>query len=162
MSRTRTTGKLNRTPARAGYVYGSAAPKIDYYGESRKKTRPAASSRAKTAARRNREKAAHMNPGYVVFMIGILAAMVVILISYISLQARITSSVKDISSLESQLATLRAANDEKLISINSSSNLEEIKDTALTELGMKYADKDQIITYSNSSTDYVRQVAQIP
>ena len=103
-----------------------------------------------------------MNPGYVVFMIGILAAMVVILISYISLQARITSSVKDISSLESQLATLRAANDEKLISINSSSNLEEIKDTALTELGMKYADKDQIITYSNSSTDYVRQVAQIP
>jgi hypothetical protein len=91
----------------------------------------------------------------------LMGAMCFILISYIRLQADLTSSVKSISSLESQLSTLKAANDEKYNKINSSIDLDEIKYTAVTKLGMRYAQKDQIIRVQNDSEDYVKQVGLI-
>ncbi len=154
---------------RGGYVYGAAAPQRDWdYGEPRRERRQErgtiqqqASRQSRMIARRNRERAAHMNPGYLIFMAVLMSAMCFILISYIRLQADLTSSVKSISSLESQLSTLRAANDEKYNKINSSIDLDEIKYTAVTKLGMRYAQKDQIIRVQNDSEDYVKQVGMI-
>ncbi|MBO5564196.1 MAG: cell division protein FtsL [Lachnospiraceae bacterium] len=153
----RTTGRVtvrnrrNRTYDGFDYVYGSAAPKYEY-DEAFYTGKDA---HTKVRVRKNRARQAHMNPGYVLFMIIAMTVMATILISYISLQSKITSSVRNISSLESQLSTLRAANDEKFNQINSSYNLEEIKDVAITELGMKLPEKDQIIPYTNAETDYV-------
>lgn len=149
--------RRNRAYDGFDYVYGSAAPKYEYDDAFY----AGADARSKVSARRNRARQAHMNPGYVLFMLLAMTVMATILIAYISLQSRITSSVQYISSLESQLSTLRAANDEKFNQINSSYNLEEIKDVAITELGMKLPERDQIIPYTNTETDYVRQVAQI-
>ena len=153
----RRTGRGNaaaRTASvRTPYVYGSAAPRM----EEQSYVSPQQERKAVREAQRSR----HMNPGYVLFMIAAMALMCFILISYISLHAQLISSVKDISSLEQQLITLREANDEKENAIRSATDIDEIRETALTKLGMKYAEKDQIITYHVETTDYVRQVADI-
>ncbi len=100
-----------------------------------------------------------MNPGYVIFMFVLVSAMCAVLIGYIRLHADLSSSVQYISSLESELSTLKAANDEKYNKINSSISIDDVKYTAITKLGMKYAQKDQVIKYENQAEDYVRQVS---
>ena len=171
-SRTLNTGRsAGQGRMRDAYVYGAAAPQRGWEYEQPQRDRDRrqergsvqqqASRQSRMIARRNRERAAHMNPGYLIFMAVLMGAMCFILISYIRLQADLTSSVKSISSLESQLSTLKAANDEKYNKINSSIDLDEIKYTAVTKLGMRYAQKDQIIRVQNDSEDYVKQVGLI-
>ena len=162
-SRTLNTGRsAGQGRMRDAYVYGAAAPQRDRdRRQERGSVQQQASRQSRMIARRNRERAAHMNPGYLIFMAVLMGAMCFILISYIRLQADLTSSVKSISSLESQLSTLKAANDEKYNKINSSIDLDEIKYTAVTKLGMRYAQKDQIIRVQNDSEDYVKQVGLI-
>ncbi len=122
---------------------------------------PKRSNRSHTA-RKNREKAVHMNMGYVMFLVSALLFAAVILIGYINLQAEITSSVNRISQKESTLHQLRQENDEYETRINSSIDLEEIKRIALTELGMQYASEGQIVNIEGGSNDYVRKYAEIP
>ncbi len=114
------------------------------------------------AARKNREKAVHMNLGYVVFLISALVIAGVVLIGYINLQAEITNSVNRISKMESELYSLKQENDEYETGINSSVDLEEVRRIAMTELGMKYASEGQIINVEGGSDDYVRKYADIP
>ena len=100
--------------------------------------------------------------GYVFFL---SLAMVVagwVLIGYIRLQADITTSIKNISRLESKLNTMKLDNDEEYNRITSSVDLEEVKRIAIQELGMRYAEEGQIITFSGKGSDYMRQVADIP
>ena len=113
-------------------------------------------------ARKNRERAKHMNAGYVWFLCMALVVTGIILINYIGLQSDITNSVKHISSLEKQLNDLKLANDEEYSRITSSVNLEEIRRIAIQELGMQYAQEGQIISFESQSNDYVKQMADIP
>ena len=41
-------------------------------------------------------------------------------------------------------------------------DMAHVKDVAMNELGMDYASKDQIVTYEESGSDYVRQYTDIP
>ena len=113
-------------------------------------------------ARKNRERAKHMNAGYVLFLCMALIVTGIILVNYIGLQSDITNSVKHISSLEKQLNDLKLANDEEYSRITSSVNLEEIRRIAIQELGMQYAQEGQIISFESQSNDYVKQMADIP
>lgn len=99
---------------------------------------------------------------YVAFITGMIVVMGCILIGYVNLQADITKRRNHISSLEKELNTMRLANDEEYMRIISDVNLEEIKRVAIQELGMKYADDGQVITYSGEGSDYVRQYGSIP
>ncbi len=111
--------------------------------------------------RKNREKASHMNIGYVLFLSAALLFAGLVLIGYIQMQTQITTSLQTIASLESQLNTLRMDNDEAYSRITSDIDLEEVKRVAINELGMKYAEEGQIITYSSDGYDYVRQLEEI-
>ncbi len=86
-----------------------------------------------------------------------------ILTWYITMQSEITSSVKNIASLESQYNELKSSNDEAYNQANSSLDLDEIKRIAIQEYGMQYADQGQIVTYSDEGgNDYVHQSSEIP
>ncbi len=149
---------------REDYIYGSAAPQIEpAYVPSGDNGRRRLNEhhRARNTARRNRERAAHMNLGYVAVITLLMAAMCFILIGYIRLQADLTSSVKDISALEGELSTLKAANDERYNKIMAGVNLDEIKETAVLKLGMSYAEEDQIVRFTNTENDYVLQLTEI-
>ena len=58
-----------------------------------------------------------------------------------------------------KITNLIAANEERENSINASIDLNEVKNIAITELGMKYPDQGQMVSYTNDKVDYVRQVA---
>lgn len=150
---------------RQNYVSGTAARKTSARAQQEARQRAERQLReqeqARAAAIRNRERAARMNPAMILFLAGIIAIMSVILIQYISLQARVTESMKEIASLESTYATLKESNDEMLNEINAGINLDDIKFRAITELGMTYADQGQIVTYAGETGDYVQQVREI-
>lgn len=146
------------TRQRAFYVYGNAARNIQ--PERRSVERP--NKPVNRAVRRNREKAKHMNPGYVLFLWAALIATGMILVYYIGLQSDITNSVKNISTLERRLNDLKVANEEDYSRITSSVDLEEIRRIAIQELGMQYAQEGQIISFASENSDYVKQMAEIP
>ena len=102
-----------------------------------------------------------MNLGYVLFLTAALLLTGIVLIGYIRMESKITSSVKQISKLESQLNSLKQSNDEQLSRIESSVDLDEIRRIAVTELGMTYAGEGQIIEIPDEGSDYVRQYTQI-
>lgn len=143
---------------KTAYIYDNTARELDIREEVRRKPQ----RKLTNANRKNREKAVHMNLGYVTFLCLALVAVGVVLVGYISLQSDITNSVKHIATLESQLNDLKLANDEEYSRITSNIDLEEIKRIAIGELGMTYAGEGQIITYSNEGSDYVRQYKEIP
>lgn len=118
--------------------------------------------RVNHSTRKNRERAFYMNFTYVLFLVSALLVVGVVLVGYIRLQSDITNTVKHISALESELNDLKLSNDEEYSRITSSVDLEEIKRIAIGELGMRYAQEGQIITYSPNGSDYVRQFADIP
>lgn len=142
---------------RSGYIQGTAVRKLDQQ-QTVRQPRTGISN----TTRKNREKAGHMNPAYVLFLCVALIATGIILVNYIGLQSDITSSVKRISSLESELNELKLANDEEYIRVSSNVDLEEIRRIAIQELGMQYAEEGQIVTFSGDSNDYVKQMADIP
>lgn len=118
--------------------------------------------RAGKNVRRNRDRALYMNIGYVLFLVAAVVATAFILTGYLTLKADITSSIKNISRMESTLNELKLSNDENYDRIISNINLEEVKRIAIQELGMSYAKEGQIISFSSEGSDYVRQTGEIP
>lgn len=162
MAEYRTGSRNRRGQAYSGrnntYIYGNTVRVLEEEIELPRSPKRQGSN----TARKNREKAHHMSFGYVLFLAGALIAAGFILTGYIGLQSDITRSIKNISRLESQLNNLKLENDEEYSRITSSIDLEEVKRIAIQELGMKYAEEGQIITFSGEGSDYVRQVADIP
>lgn len=100
--------------------------------------------------------------GYVLFVAVALVLTAFVLTKYISLRGDVTNRLNHISRLETQLNDLKLENDATYSRINSNVDLEEIRNTAINELGMTYAKEGQIETFTSENGDYVRQVARIP
>lgn len=81
----------------------------------------------------------------------------VILINYIHLQASVISHINEITRLETELNTLKRSNDEKKNRLESNIDLEYIRQIAIGELGMVYANEDQIILYKTQKHDSMRK-----
>lgn len=140
------------------YVQGNTVRKIDVTREIRQEPQRKISNRT----RKNRDKARHMSAGYVLFLCAALVVTGFILVNYIALQSDVTNSVEHISRLEKELNDLKLSNDEEYSRITSSVDLEEIKRIAIQELGMQYAEEGQIISFASESSDYVKQMEDIP
>ena len=110
-------------------------------------------------ARKNREKAGHMNLGYVVFLVTALCLAGFVLVNYLQIQSQVTRKAEVIAGMERELNNLKLSNDEEYNRIESSIDLEEVKRIAIGELGMVYAREGQIETYTNEGNDYLRRVA---
>lgn len=100
--------------------------------------------------------------GYLLSLIMVMCLAGMMLVYYVSLQSDVTSSVKEISRLESSLNSLKLSNDEEYNRITASIDLEEVKKIAIHELGMQYAEDGQVVSYSSKNSDYVRQYKDIP
>lgn len=154
-SRNTTNGKRNIARGNI-YVYDSAARDLDVRRRLEEEPRKQLSH----VTRKNRDKALHMNLGYVFFLMGALCVCAVVLLNYLQLQSELTTKVKNISSLERELNTRQLANEEDYNRIVSSVDLEEIRKIAIAELGMTYASEGQIITYESAGYDYMRRVSE--
>ena len=124
-------------------------------------------SRERQPERRERRHAEKSNVQYVnvLYMIFLAAASCMVLwscVNYLQLQAETTSRVKNIASLETELEDLRKENNDNYTRIMTSVDLDHIRDVAINELGMVYAEPNQVILYDGGTDDYVRQNSSIP
>ncbi|MBR5765427.1 MAG: cell division protein FtsL, partial [Lachnospiraceae bacterium] len=101
------------------------------------------------------------NPAYILFLTFAMVCTVAICIQYLMMRAQMTNMVKELSALEITLNELKAENDDTENRIKGAVDLEEIKYRAMNELGMQYANEDQIVSYECEDTDYVRQLVDI-
>lgn len=158
MTQNRKTNTINtntyRRTSNSGYVYGSAVRNLDVRRQLEEEPRRQLSNET----RKNREKAHHMDLGYVVFLLAAFCTCAFMLINYIQLQSELTNRTKGLATLESRLNTMSVENDEAYSRIISSIDLEEVKRVAIGELGMTYAKEGQIISYDSVVNDYMRQV----
>ena len=140
------------------YVYGSAAPDYDVRVEIQKRPKPVVSEQT----RKNRQKAKSMNLGGVLFFIAVMAVISGALFGELSLQARNEALHREIASMKSELNSLKMSNEEEYSRIMGSVDMQQIKDRAINELGMQYAQTGQVIVVADASDDYVHQYQDLP
>ena len=102
-----------------------------------------------------------MNAAYVIFLTVAAIAVLIICINYIRLQSTITEHSKSITAMQEELANLREENTTRENAVLTLSTWTS-KRSAQNDLGMVYATPDQIVTYEDPATDYVRQFENIP
>ena len=80
---------------------------------------------------------------------------------YVHLQNNITKSRRNINNLKEQITVLKADNSAMKNRIATSLNLNSIKEKAMSQLGMVYADTDQIVYYNMPDDDYMNQIEPV-
>lgn len=112
--------------------------------------------------RRNQEKALSMNLPYVAALVAASCCALYICVNYIRLQSGMTARMDTIKELEQKLNTLKTENDTLETRINIYVDLDYVYKVATEELGMVYANKDQVLMYDKTESEYVRQDEDIP
>ena len=130
--------------------------------ERERREREEEQKRRRRIARRNQEQVLRVSRSYVVFLTMVALVFAVFAGLYICIQSDITARMHTISNLESQIADVRAENDEAYKRINTSVDLESIRNVAMLQLGMSYAKESQIVYYSVGDDDYMNQYGEIP
>ena len=150
-----------RSKAGQAYMYGNVVAKPEY---EPKKNRSSVKRRKKVSrqVQKNRNRALHMNAAYVVFL-AIAATIVLLLcVNYVRLQSEVTKHSKNVTALQEELADLKEENTTKYNAVMDSVNLEEVREKAMDDLGMVYANENQVVEYDNPDGDYIKQYEQIP
>ena len=169
----RTSQRRTNTKEQNQYIHGSTVRKLEPVREvpqhvpskERKQklnSRQKQEIRASHRIRRNQEKALRMDLPYV-FVLSIAAVCALWLcVNYLHIQSSMTGRIHNIQDLEKKLEVLKANNDALETRINTYVDLDYVYKVATEELGMVYANKDQIILYDKSESEYVRQYEDIP
>ena len=118
--------------------------------------------RRKRQERRKMQKMMRKKRIYSMYVAMVAATVVGLFVGYINLTNSITTHMDNISALEQNISDLKASNSATESRIASQTNLGEIKAVAVNEMGMVYANADQIVYYDMESSDYMNQYHNIP
>lgn len=141
------------------YVEGNTVRKIQPSDRPDRRQKPNHRKRRKPSAKKHIQ---YVNVFYTVFLAAAACMVLWSGVNYLQLQAELTGKIKNIASLEMQLENLSKENDDNYTRIMTSVDLDYIKEVAVNELGMVYANEDQVILYDGGTRDYVRQNEEIP
>ena len=157
-----------RQTGRYAYIDGSTVRKLqtrpvpEKRETERRQEQPRRRKRTSAKTRRNRARALQMHLRDVIFL-GIAGMIVVVsCINYLQKQALNTSYRNQVATQEAKLADLKERNDAAYESALKSVDLETIRNIAINKLGMVYAGEEQVKTYDDKSSDYVRQYSDVP
>ena len=116
--------------------------------------------RRKSRARQNARamKRSRATAGLVIAAVAIFGAF---FIGYVNLQTSIRSHMSNISTLKEDISDMKAANSAAQSRIDTSTDINAIKEIALTEYGMVYANEGQIVYYDIADEDYMSQYESI-
>ncbi len=103
-----------------------------------------------------------MDLPYVILLTVAAICTLYLCVNYLRLQSSINARIQNIEAQETKLENLKAENDALEIRINTYVDLDYIYKVATEELGMVYANKDQVLLYNKSESEYVRQYEDIP
>ncbi len=103
-----------------------------------------------------------MSRGYVVFLTACVVITALTAVLFVQMQSQMTTRMKNVANLESQLADLRADNDARYKNLTTSTDLEHIKKVAMKKLGMKYPTEKQVVYYTVENSNFMDQYEDIP
>lgn len=147
----------HRRTSHTEYVSGTAASKLQ------PDRRPQVRRESHTVTvRKRKEKTLSMDLPFVIMLTAASIATLFLCINYLRLQSSVTSKLKNIETLEKEIDSLKTENDALETRINTSMDLDYIYQVATEELGMVYANKDQIRLYKKTESEYVRQYENVP
>lgn len=149
------------------YISGNTVRELDAPVRHDKKTREEIENARKrknrrNAARRNRQRAMEMSRGYVAFLTVCVLITAMTAVLFVRMQSQMTTRMKNVANLESQVTDLRADNDARYKSLTTSTDLENIKKIAMKKLGMKYPSEKQVIYYTVDNSNFMDQYEDIP
>lgn len=150
--------KYGNTYKNSDYVTGTAARKL----ETPVRPIERQEKRHTVTVRRNQEKALPMDLPYVIMLTLAAICTLYLCINYLQLQSAVAARLNHIEALEKSIETLKADNDALETRINTSVDLDYVYQVATEELGMVYANKDQVRLYKRTESEYVRQYEDIP
>lgn len=139
--------------------YNGGTSAIDYKELRRRMDEPP--HKVDPIVARNQQKALYLTFPYVLFMSVSFIVVAFIAIAMVHAQENLKEQVNLSSKLESRYVTLKNENDANYDRIYSSVDMVEIKRKAIEELGMHYPTEGQIVHYTNTLDDYVRQYKDI-
>ena len=112
--------------------------------------------------KKEKAKTVQWTPLYVIMLTCVALAIVYSVMSFISLKSKVTTLRNEKGNLTSQYEKMVLSNDLYYDSIMSKVDLAEIERIAVVDLGMKMADKGQMVEYKGDLEDYVKQYADLP
>lgn len=147
----------------SNYVHGNTVRKLEQELQyDRQEPLAAPREREQEQVKVRRHSAQNWDVMSLLFMLVAISIALFVCISYLQAQQNVTSMSKKIASMESEILALKNQNDAAYNKINSSVDLDYVYDVAVNELGMVHADKNQVQTYSNKKSDFVRQYGDVP
>ena len=155
-SQMNTRKKLNS----GAYIEGTAVRKLSQYEQAVPEEMPGRHHAPEKRQQTPKRKTSQSRPK--TRQKAVAVACLFICVNYLKLQAQVTESRKQISRMESSYSDLKLSNDAAYSKAVSSVDLDKIRDIAINELGMVYANQDQIVTYEKQDKDYVRQYEEVP
>ncbi len=157
------TGKRRTSDRnRQTYVNGTAVRKLQVVENPKRDQKNRQAQRPKVHRAPRRERVNYLSIGYTLFLAAASVLALWACVGYLQLQADNTARMKNIAALEAQLSDRKEENDDEYNRVTSSVDLEKVRDIAINELGMVYAQEDQVILYDGQGSDYVRQYEEIP
>lgn len=148
---------------RGTYIYGNTVRQAEVMPRRRDyEEAPVREREVSRQVKKNRRQALHMNPVYVMFLATAAVVALAVCVWYLQVCSELTRRSEHITAMQEELADAREENTTRYNSIMDSVNLEEVRDRAIGELGMVYANADQIVEYQNPVSDYVKQYQEIP
>ncbi|MCR5545575.1 MAG: hypothetical protein K6F30_03760 [Lachnospiraceae bacterium] len=141
------------------YVEGSAVSVGDILPDRETRRREEEEERRRKQKSRARQNARALKRSRMT-AVAVIAAVVAFggfFIGYVNLQTSIRSHMSNIASLKEDISDMKASNSAAQSRINTSTDINAIKQTALTEYGMVYASEGQIVYYDIDDEDYMSQ-----
>ena len=150
------------------YVDGNTAIEIDEpekkEPDGKAKRLKAIEEQKKAGIRARRHQQALRRNKAVVAAAAALGGCIIATVMILLLCSMITYNTitNEIETLSAELDTLTLQNDSAQYDIDSSVELNEIIETATEELGMVRSTSSVVVTYSDTESEYIEQVAEIP
>lgn len=143
-------------------IEGNAARKLHAVPGYQEVERPDQRQQTRREIQKRRKINSSMDIVSMLILTFAIAVTVYVCLEYLSVQSHISQMDKEIVQLESELIKIRNENTSALSEIKTSLDLDYIYDVATKELGMVYPNKNQVIAYESTLSDYVRQYKDIP
>lgn len=152
----------NRSYSTKAYIEGNTVRKLHSAKDLEAGERQKPKKKVSYRVRRNQERALQMNMPYVFMLTVALVCTLYLCINYLQVQSTMTTRIHNIETIEKELEFLKSENDAAETRINTSLDLDYVYRVATEELGMVYPNKNQVILYNKTESEYVRQNEDIP
>lgn len=156
-------GKHKRKVTQTEYVAGTAVRKLQMTErQAAERQVPRKQQSHTVTVQRKQTKDLSMDLPYVFLLTIAVICTLSLCVGYLQIQSAITARLDRIEELEKSIETQKADNDALETKIKTSVDLDNIYKIATEELGMVYANKDQVRLYNKTESEYVRQYEDIP